>query len=156
MSIEEGRERKREGQERAASVHREWLDEAHAVAIDLASRGEFTADDVIAQVGLPCGKVSANENNVVGRLFSGLARGKQIEWTGRMVQSSRSENNAADLRVWEAYSGRAEREAAIKRILAEMAEPAESTKGFGTTRTKGEQSPLRYVKRLLAAGAGQP
>lgn len=150
MSIEDGRNEKRVGQAKSASAHAEWLDKAKAVALDLASRGEFTADDIVQAVGLPTGRSEANANNAVGTLFSHLARGKHIEWTGRLAQCTRTENHASDLRVWQAYTGLEERKAQVWAIVLEGMEPVESstTRTGHSTLTKAQRWPQRFADRI--------
>ena len=101
MSVEEGRQLKAEGQAKAASSASDWHDRAMEVITELIEDGqEITSEDVTNRIGLPSGGTGMNDNNAVGSVFSNAARKGIIEWTGRLVQSSREERHASDLRVW--------------------------------------------------------
>lgn len=151
MSIEEGEEEKARGQAWAAAKYPEWTARAREVAIDLASRGTFTAEDVIDKVGFPAGQPSRDDNGAVGSLFSALARGKQIEWTGRMVKCTRTESHASDLRVWQAYSGFRERQKRVYEIVEEWMVPNVDTKTGRSTKSKAERYPALFAAKVREA-----
>ena len=97
---EEGERRKREGQERARRAQRVqvWKKRADEWFYALAWGMVFTADTLIAAVGVP--DIGANRNNVVGAWFSGKARKGEIEWTGHFAKSGRATRHASYQRIW--------------------------------------------------------
>jgi hypothetical protein len=94
---------KDEGQARALNAERAWPWKEHAerAIYRLATTGlPFTADDVVAEVGLPEGKVGMNRNNGVGAIFSACAKRGWIRPTGHYMKSRRRSNHSAVLAIW--------------------------------------------------------
>lgn len=94
---------KDEGQSRALDADRAWPWKEHAerVIYNLATTGlPFTADDVVAEVGLPDGTVGMNRNNGVGAIFSACAKRGWITPTGHYMKSRRRSNHSAVLAIW--------------------------------------------------------
>lgn len=132
-------EAKREGQARAASAASEWIAKAREVVIRRAVDGEeFTAQDITDEVGFPDESPGA-----VGTLFSHLARGKQIEWTGRIQPCSREQAHASDMRVWRVYSGTKQRNEALLALVEEFMEIPD-----GSTRTLAERQPALFARKI--------
>lgn len=94
MDLLEGQRLKERGMALAADAVPTLLDRARSYARRHATVwSEVTADDVsewLEQQGLPD----------LGPAAGSLFRGKEWEWTGRFVQSSRVANHARLLRVW--------------------------------------------------------
>ena len=94
MDLLEGQRLKERGMALAADAVPTLLDRARAYARRHATVwGQVTADDVsewLEQQGLPD----------LGPAAGSLFRGKEWEWTGSFVQSSRVANHARLLRVW--------------------------------------------------------
>jgi len=59
---------------------------------------DFTADDLVAAIGLP--DIGPNRNNVVGALFSAWSRRGLVLWTGRYAKSERVVRHGNNNRVW--------------------------------------------------------
>lgn len=59
---------------------------------------EFTADDLVRELGLP--DEGVNRNNVVGAVFSTASRAGTIRFAGRMRKSARVARHANVQRVW--------------------------------------------------------
>lgn len=96
----EGRRLKDEGTTTALHNAGDWSPAATRALRDLAATGEgFTADDVVARVGLPRG-TAQNANNALGGLFAGASRAGLIVRTGDMVESRRREGHARRITVW--------------------------------------------------------
>jgi hypothetical protein len=94
---------KNEGQARALNAERAWPWKEHAerAIYNLATTGlPFTADDVVAEVGLPDGRVGMNRNNGVGAIFSACAKRGWIKPTGHYMKSRRRSNHSAVLAIW--------------------------------------------------------
>lgn len=68
----------------------------------LASTGEpFTADDLVALVGIPDASHSANSrNSSLGAVFSWASKSGLIRPTGRVVQSSQPHRKGGMIREW--------------------------------------------------------
>lgn len=93
FNLTEGQQRRDDGIAIAESNHPSGIEIAKQVAKELAEqRGEITADDVQAEMHFR----GINLCNAAGGIF----RGKQWEWTGRVVKSARISNHARILRVW--------------------------------------------------------
>jgi hypothetical protein len=90
----ESRRRKERGMAFAADAVPTLLDRARFFAAGLAVlQGEVTADDVsewLEAKGLPD----------LGPAAGSLFRGKEWEFTGRFIQSTRKTNHARLLRIW--------------------------------------------------------
>jgi hypothetical protein len=90
----ESRRRKAHGMAIAADAVPTMLDRARFFAAGLAVlQGEVTADDVsewLEAKGLPD----------LGPAAGSLFRGKEWEFTGRFIQSTRKTNHARLLRIW--------------------------------------------------------
>lgn len=78
-----------------------WREHALAVLEELAATGKtFTADDLVARVGLPDDTIAMNRNNAVGAIFSAAAKSGMILPTGNYIKSRRRSNHSAVLAVW--------------------------------------------------------
>ena len=98
FDLAESRRRKDSGMAQAL-----WTAEPWRVRADnwLKTRTEpFTSEALVADVGLPTGKVKANTNNSVGALISNWSRRKLIRRVG-YAPSRRVESHGALLSVWE-------------------------------------------------------
>lgn len=94
---------KAEGMRRTLTTDRTWPWRDHAMAVleELAATGKtFTADDLVARVGLPDDEVGMNRNNAVGAIFSAAAKSGLIVPTGNYIKSRRRTNHSAVLAVW--------------------------------------------------------
>lgn len=95
---------KTKGQDQALGSERAWPWKDHAMGAlyDLASTGKtFTADDLVARVGLPdANAVGMNKNNAVGAIFSAAAKAGWIVPTGNYRKSVRRSNHSAVLAIW--------------------------------------------------------
>jgi hypothetical protein len=79
----------------------DWKRLARAAIEELARSGRpFTADDVIAIVGLPRPAEGSNRNNAVGAMISGAGRRRLIVKTGEYVTSRRPLSHARMIAVW--------------------------------------------------------
>lgn len=133
------------GQAASASAEEEWLERAKDEIRLRADAGQqFTAEDITNAVGMPEAK------GAVGTAFSHLARSKVIEWTGEMRQCTREEAHASDLRVWQRYTGRAAREAAVLAVVRRFMEAPEDSR-FGTNQTKAEKHPATFAREIRRA-----
>lgn len=106
FDLDAGADAKAAGQELAAGSDRAfaWRTRALDAVRDLASTGlPFTADDVIAAVGLP--DVGPNRNNAVGATFTAAARRGWIVKTGHYRQSRRVLAHARMIAVWVGAEG---------------------------------------------------
>jgi hypothetical protein len=95
--------RKAEGIEATLNAQRAWPWKEHAerAIYNLAATGlPFTADDVVAEVGLPDRSVGMNRNNAVGAVFSACAKRGWIRSTGHYMKSRRASNHSAVLAIW--------------------------------------------------------
>lgn len=82
----------------------EWRNRALDAIRDLAATGlPFTADEVIAAVGLP--DVGPNRNNAVGAVFSAAAKRGWIVKTGHYRPSRRVLAHARVVAVWVGSEG---------------------------------------------------
>lgn len=89
-----------EGMERARRAHRVtiWKLEADAWLATLAPGTVFTADELVAAVGLP--DIGPTRNNVVGAWFSAKSKSGQLRFENRMRKSKRPERHGNANRVW--------------------------------------------------------
>ena len=89
------------GQEQAAAADRawSWAMRAHDAITELARTGrEFTADEVVARVGLP--DAGTNRNNAVGAVFASAAKQGEIVKTGAYRPSRRVIGHGRIVAVW--------------------------------------------------------
>lgn len=96
-----GEARKEAGQRQAeyADPAWSWRSDALDAIWELAASGRtFTADDVVAVVGLP--DFGPNRNNAVGAVFSSAAKRGWIVSTGVYRKSRRPEAHARVIAVW--------------------------------------------------------
>lgn len=84
--------------DRAARVQ-EWKDAADLVLALLPRGSTFTADYIVARVGLPDEGVA--RNNVVGAWFSAKSKAGILRFTGRFQKSERVIGHGNLQRVWE-------------------------------------------------------
>ena len=101
FDLAQGEEAKAAGQELAANADRAWPWKQQALGAiwDLAATGTpFTADDVIARVGLP--SWGTNNNNAVGAIFSAAVKRGWIVPTGVYRKSRRPKSHARVIAVW--------------------------------------------------------
>lgn len=96
--LELGLSLKQRGQNRAAKAASEW----HELAYDWISsqQGSFSADDLIAGVGLP-NPSQSNRNNAVGAVFTAARKAKVITRVG-WTQSTRPEGHGRVIALWAA------------------------------------------------------
>lgn len=100
VDLAEGVRRRDAGMAQATDAAEPWSETATRCIERLAAkRSPFTADDVIAEVGLPHDS-EVNANNAVGGLFAGASRRKIIRRTGRTVPSGRTVGHARHLTEW--------------------------------------------------------
>lgn len=98
------------GQDRAIATKAEWAETAYEALRKLALTGRpFTADDLIAEVGLPTGAVSDKKNNAVGALFTKVAKTGLITRIG-YTTSSRKSGHATTIGVWRGFYAPKEQE----------------------------------------------
>jgi hypothetical protein len=95
-------EAKEEGMALALTRHgiEDWKDAAREAVIEMPIGHTFTADDLIAVVGLPSGDAGQNENNAVGAIINGMAKQKLIAKTASRVNATRKGSHARELTVW--------------------------------------------------------
>lgn len=74
----------------------EWKEAAtkHVLALPVGFR--FTAEWLLAKVGPP-----PKHPNSMGAMLSGLAKQKEIKWTGEVRRSTKVARHAGLIRVWE-------------------------------------------------------
>lgn len=75
-----------------------WKDAALSWLRGIEHGREFTADDLVAEVGLPDRGVA--RNNVVGAFFGAQSKLRLIVWTGRFAKSERVIGHGNLQRVW--------------------------------------------------------
>lgn len=103
VNLEAGHQARDSGMGKAVTATPRWASQARTEILRLAASGaEFTADDVVAAVGLP-NESDVNANNAMGGVFAGASRAKAIERTGAMVSSAREYGHARLIPVWRAY-----------------------------------------------------
>jgi hypothetical protein len=85
--------------ERAARVQR-WKAAAVAWVRDLSTGTEFTADDMVAALGLPDPSAAPAANNVIGAVFSSLSRANLVTFTGAFKTSERVIGHGNLQRIW--------------------------------------------------------
>lgn len=90
-----------EGMGRASRADRvqEWKDAAEILFERIPGGATFTADDIVARIGLPDTGVA--RNNVVGAWFSSKSKAGAIRFTGRFRKSERVIGHGNLQRVWE-------------------------------------------------------
>lgn len=80
-------------------IAEEWLRE-------MPGGTEFTADTMIAAIGLPDGPTQGqNRNNVIGARLSAWSKSRAIVFTGRFHRSERPERHGNGQRVWRKAEG---------------------------------------------------
>lgn len=77
----------------------QWKIDAAQWVTDQGIGAEFTADDLVDNVGLPSYTDGRPNNNGIGAFFSGLSRRGIITKVG-WTTSSRVSNHGSDLRLW--------------------------------------------------------
>lgn len=94
--LELGLSLKAKGQARATAGATEW----HEIALKWLSEalGDFSADDLVEDIGLP-NKVATNGNNAVGAVFSSARKQGMIRRVG-WTQSRRPESHGRVVAVW--------------------------------------------------------
>lgn len=75
-----------------------WKILAAEYLFSLSSGTEFTADDMVAEIGLP--DEGVNRNNVVGAWFSAHAKAGDIVFANRLGRSKRVVRHGNLQRVW--------------------------------------------------------
>jgi hypothetical protein len=145
MSLDDGYQRKAEGQAASARAENEWLASAKAeIRLRVDAGLLVTAEDIILALGMPEAK------GAVGTAFSHLARSKVIEWTGDIKPCTREQAHASDMRVWQRYTGKAAREAAVLSVVRRFMEPPDDVR-FGTNQTKAEKHPATFAREIRKA-----
>ena len=94
--LELGLSLKAKGQARATAGATDW----HEMALKWLSEalGDFSADDLVEDIGLP-NKVATNRNNAVGAVFSSARKSgliRRVGWT----QSRRPESHGRVVAIW--------------------------------------------------------
>lgn len=94
--LELGLSLKAKGQYSALRGAEEW----HEMALEWLARasGDFSADDLIEDIGLP-NAVATNRNNAVGAFFTSARRAGLIRAVG-WVRSRRAESHGRVVAVW--------------------------------------------------------
>lgn len=89
-----------EGMAQADQAERvqEWKDEAERWLGGRSRDSEITADDLIADIGLP--DIGPSRNNVVGAWFAGQAKRGRLAFAGRLRKSERVIRHGNLQRVW--------------------------------------------------------
>lgn len=89
------------GMEKAASASRvqRWKERAEAWLNSKPQGSEFTADDLIQDIGVA--DEGENKNNVVGAWFNSKSKQRKIFWSGRVKQSKRVSRHTGLCRIWE-------------------------------------------------------
>lgn len=90
-----------EGMGRASRADRvqEWKAKADEMFERAPISAQFTADNIVARIGLPDEGVA--RNNVVGAWFSAKSKAGRIRFTGRFLKSERVIGHGNLQRVWE-------------------------------------------------------
>lgn len=99
FDLDEGKRLREDGQATAlANLEEEAWPQQAAKAI-LRQSGQFTADDIVAIIGLPRGIPGQNANNAVGAVFSALCKKRMIRPCG-YTKATRVTSHARTVRVW--------------------------------------------------------
>jgi len=91
----QGESLKRGGQELAADNRADLLDQARGIARSIAANGDGTCN--ADQVGIAMRQAGMEE---LGPAAGSLFKGKEWEFTGDRVLSTRVSNHARELKVW--------------------------------------------------------
>lgn len=78
----------------------QWKAAFRSVVEDMPPGTLFTSEDVLAEVGLPTGKVKMHGNNAVGAMMGGLAKQGLMYKSGRTTKSRRRVSHATEVPVW--------------------------------------------------------
>lgn len=100
FDLEQGQAAAEQGMWLADSAARvqQWKEMADAWLAELQVWSHFTADDLVAAVGLP--DEGANRNNVVGAWMNAQSKKGLIEFAGRLSKSARVGRHTGLQRVW--------------------------------------------------------
>jgi hypothetical protein len=83
---------------------RPWRDRARAWLNGRTPGETFTADDLVAAVGLPSGDLAVNGNGAVGAVIRAAAQAKTIRPLG-YVESTRPSSHGRPVRLWQRAGG---------------------------------------------------
>lgn len=99
--LDEGLRLKEEGQTKALTGAASWAERANAWIVSLPGGRVFSANELVAAVGLPNPDPDKpNRNNAVGALFSSAAKRDLMHKTGGYKPSTNSANRGAVVAIW--------------------------------------------------------